>query len=390
MTEKLARLRRWLKTSVREAALVGAGLCAGLVLSATYLAYAVYGDGLFTMRYQAVVTEIAEQLNVTPEQATLDKEAYDEKMWEIANNGIPYASTTQPYVVTVTTGTTTATTTVPLPAHIWPVEDAPYPKVGALLPFNRIVAYYGNFYSTAMGALGEYPADEMKRRLLSEVAKWEAADPDTPVVPAIHYIAATAQGSAGADGLYRFRMPDDQIDHALDLASDIDGVVFLDLQVGKADIMTEVRAIEKYLMMPQVHLAIDPEFSMKSGRAPGTVIGTVDARDINMVSEYLASLVREHDLPPKVFIIHRFTHDMVTNAQHITPLPEVQIVMDMDGWGEPAKKFGTYNRVVSPEPVQFTGFKIFYKNDLKPPSTRLLTPADLLTLTPQPIYIQYQ
>ena len=29
---------------------------------------------------------------------------------------------------------------------------------------------------------------------------------------------------------------------------------------------------------------------------------------------------------------------MVTNYKEIKPLPEVQIVMDMDGWGEKAKK----------------------------------------------------
>jgi hypothetical protein len=36
----------------------------------------------------------------------------------------------------------------------WPVK-APYPLAGALLPYNRIIAYYGNLYSTRMGILGE-------------------------------------------------------------------------------------------------------------------------------------------------------------------------------------------------------------------------------------------
>src|SRR5215472_17397945 len=35
----------------------------------------------------------------------------------------------------------------------WPVKTA-YPGAGALLPFNRIVAYYGNLYSKNMGVLG--------------------------------------------------------------------------------------------------------------------------------------------------------------------------------------------------------------------------------------------
>jgi hypothetical protein len=129
---------------------------------------------------------------------------------------------------------------------------------------------------------------------------------------------------------------------------------------------------------------------MKTGARPGTVIGSFDATDVNFAAEYLAQLVREHNLPPKVLVIHRFTYDMLTNTERIKPLPEVQIVIDMDGWGGPEKKIGTYTHVVAPEPVQFTGFKLFYKNDLLPPSTGMLTPAQLLKLTPQPMYIQYQ
>jgi hypothetical protein len=64
--------------------------------------------------------------------------------------------------------------------------------------------------------------------------------------------------------------------------------------------------------------------------------------------------------------------------------------MDMDGWGFPAKKVNTYRQVVYKEPVQFTGFKLFYKNDTLPPSTHLMTPEEVLKLKPQPSYIQYQ
>ncbi|MDP2649051.1 MAG: hypothetical protein Q8P19_04115, partial [bacterium] len=112
--------------------------------------------------------------------------------------------------------------------------------------------------------------------------------------------------------------------------------------------------------------------------------------DINYAANYLAGLVRAHDLPPKVLVVHRFTEGMETNYKSITPLPEVQIVMDMDGWGFPAKKINTYQAVIYSEPVQFTGFKIFYKNDLEPPSERLMSPDDLLRLKPQPVFIQYQ
>ena len=81
---------------------------------------------------------------------------------------------------------------------------------------------------------------------------------------------------------------------------------------------------------------------------------------------------------------------MVTNYKEITPLPEVQIVMDMDGWGTPSRKMQTYKEAIYGQPVQFTGFKLFYKNDILPPSTGMMTPSEILKLTPCPIFIQYQ
>jgi len=364
---------------------------------------------VFTVTYQPLVlsviadnedTIIAELL--TPPPPVLDTEAYDRKLLFLANNGLLELLdiTTKTVVVASTTASSsemkvetiippTASELVSSAKKNWPAK-AIYPKVGALLPFNRIVAYYGNFYSTKMGALGEYPADEMIQRLTAEIKNWETADPDTPVIPAIDYIASTAQASAGADGMYRFRMPDDQIEHAIELADRVNGIVILEVQVGLANLQKEIESLEPFLSMPQVHLAIDPEFHMVTGARPGTVIGTVDASEINQAAKYLASLVEKNNLPPKILIVHRFTHAMVTNSNLIKPLPEVQIIMDMDGWGEPAKKFGTYNQVIEPEPVQFTGFKLFYKNDIKPPSTHMLTPAEVLKLSPKPSFIQYQ
>lgn len=309
-----------------------------------------------------------EEVEKKPIVETFDAQAYDARMEAIAN----YASSTP--------------TTTP---RLWPVKAA-YPNVGALLPDKRIIAYYGNFYSKAMGVLGEYPEDVMLEKLRAEQRNWETADPETPTVPAINYIAITAQELPGKEGKYLLRMPDSQIDKALEIAKKVDGIVILDIQIGFSTLEHELPMLEKYLAMPNVHLGLDPEFHMIGSESPGHVIGSYDARDINYAAEYMAKLVREHNLPPKVLIVHRFTQRMVTNAALIKPLPEVQIIMDMDGWGPPAKKINTYNQFIYPEPVQFTGFKIFYKNDLKPPSTRLLTPKDLLELTPQPLFIQYQ
>src|SRR5690606_6611221 len=215
---------------------------------------------------------------------------------------------------------------------LWPVLKQPVPSPGAILPFKRVVVYYGNLYSKRMGALGEYAPKEMWRRLNQEVKNWEKADPSTPVQRGIHYIAVVASGTPGKDGSYINRMPFKQIDSALTIAKMHDAIVFLDIQVGLSTIQKELPKLEKYLKLPHVHLGIDPEFSMKGGDVPGRKIGTYDAADINYCSDYLAKLVKENNLPPKVFVVHRFTQRMVTNYQNIKLHPEVQLVMHMDGW----------------------------------------------------------
>ncbi len=341
-----------------------------------------HGEALVN-KAEEKIEEIVEQSKVEP----LDKEEYDRRMMLLANNPAPTPIIRK---VTAPDGTVTEETIIPEAKPTgWPVKG-PYPKDGAILPFYRVISYYGNLYSKKMGVLGEYPESEMLSKLNAEVIKWQLADPETPVMPALHYIAVVAQGAPGKDGMYRFRMPDEQIEKVLAMAEKIDAIVFLDIQVALSDLQREIPYFEKYLKMPNVHLGIDPEFSMKSGKKPGSVIGTFDAADVNYASEYLARLVNEYDLPPKILIIHRFTQNMVTNSSQITLRPEVQVVIDMDGWGHQARKINTYKQFVQKQPVQFAGFKLFYKNDLKEEGSKMLTPDELLKLHPRPIYIQYQ
>lgn len=271
----------------------------------------------------------------------------------------------------------------------WPVKT-PYPLPGAILPFKTVIAFYGNLYSKQMGVLGEYPREQMLTKLRYEIGRWKHADSTLDIQPALHYIAVTAQGSPGKNGKYRLRMPFSQIDSVLSMAHEVNGIVFLDLQVGLSNLHEELPLFEKYLSMPEVHLGIDPEFSMKTGKAPGKVVGTFDAEDVNYASDYLAKLVKAHNLPPKILTVHRFTQNMITNYRQIKTRPEVQVVMHMDGWGEPARKINTYKQFIYKEPVQFTGFKLFYKNDVIRSNSRMMTPEELLKLKPRPVYIQYQ
>lgn len=326
-----------------------------------------------------------------PPKPVLDTADYRRRLLALAQ-----VATTSPWYAAFMKGSATpldadgnATTTAEA-KPLWPVWDAPEPLPGAILPFKRIVAFYGNFYSKQMGILGEFEKDTVLAKLRAEVEAWEKADPTTPVMPAIEYIDVTAQGSPGKDGKYRLRMPDTQVDKAIEYAREVDGIVILDIQVGLSSVQDEVPLLDTYWAMPNVHLAIDPEFDMKGNDAPGDVIGTTDAATINWAIDHLSKIVRDNNLPPKILLLHRFTQKMITDYRQIKPTPEVQVIMQMDGWGSPQRKKNTYYHVVAPEPVQFTGIKIFYKNDLKEEPPRLLTKQEVLDLKPTPIFIQYQ
>jgi hypothetical protein len=270
----------------------------------------------------------------------------------------------------------------------WPVQTPP-PLPGSILPAKRIVAYYGNPLSKRMGILGELPPDQMLARFDKEIAAWRRADPATPVQPALHLIAVVAQGAPGRDGKYRLRMTDSLVERVASWAAMRNALVFLDVQVGHSTVQEELPRLIPFLKRPNVHLGIDPEFSMKGGEKPGAKIGTLSSADVNYAVDLLSDLVKQNNLPPKVLVVHRFTRNMLTNSKKIRLDPRVQIVINMDGWGQPWLKYDSYRAYVEAEPVQFTGFKLFYHNDTKK-GDPLLTPSEVLLLNPKPHYIQYQ
>lgn len=266
----------------------------------------------------------------------------------------------------------------------WPVKGrAPLP--GSLLPEHRIVAFYGNPKSTRMGILGQIPPEEMLPKLERTATEWAKADPGRPVMPALHLIATVAQGKPGPGEKYRLRHSDQLIEQVLGWAEPRGWLVFLDVQTGHSTVPDELPHLVKYLERPYVHLALDPEFAMKLGGVPGRRIGTLDATDVNYAVRLLADIVERKKVPPKVLVVHRFTQRMLTNHDKIALDPRVQVVVDMDGFGAPYLKEDAYKFFIVPEPVQFAGFKLFFKND-KP----MMTPEQVIRLWPVPYYIQYQ
>ena len=273
-------------------------------------------------------------------------------------------------------------------ASLWPVKG-PTPASGAIVPAKRIIAYYGNPLSKRMGILGEVPPDEMLARLDKEAERWAKADPSTPVQRALHLIAVVAQGDAGRDKMWRTRMSDSLIERVYGWAQKKNALLFLDVQVGHSTLQQELPRLAKFLERPDVHLGIDPEFSMKTGAKPGSKIGSFDAADVNFATSFLSDLASSKNLPPKVLVVHRFTRPMLTNTKNIKLDPKVQIVINMDGWGPPWMKLDSYHDYVYLHPVQYTGFKLFYHNDTKK-GNALMTPEQVLKLFPKPVYIQYQ
>jgi hypothetical protein len=265
---------------------------------------------------------------------------------------------------------------------VWPVVPV---LPGALLPASRIIAYYGNPLSTQMGILGAIPPEQMLDKLAATAGEWSKADSTHVVRPALQLIATVAQDHKGVDGLYRVRHSDSLIAKVAGWAERRNWLMFLDVQVGWSTVPAELQRFIPWLRKPWVHLALDPEFAMYDGRIPGRKFGTLDARDVNYAIDFLAKLVDEEHLPPKVLVVHRFTDDMLTNYRLIKRDPRVQVVIDMDGYGDPAVKKHMYDLIIVPHPVQFTGFKLFYKND-RP----MMTLAQVLALQPIPLYIQYQ
>jgi hypothetical protein len=250
---------------------------------------------------------------------------------------------------------------------------------------------YGHPGYCAMGALGCHEdavgAIEAVRDLAAEYrAEVEARDLPLTVVPALHLIVDVAQAGPGADGRYLEQMPLDEIQVWVDAARAEGIPIFLDVQVGWSDLREGVERLRSFLEEPFVHLAVDPEFMTEAaGYAPGKVIGTLGAEDANWVQEYLAGIVRDGGLPPKVLVLHQFHPAMLDDPEDYADVAEVEITIDMDGWGPPWPKAEHYEWYALAPYAERPAIKIFEKWD-----EPLMTPADVLALPVIPAYLIYQ
>ena len=162
-------------------------------------------------------------------------------------------------------------------------------------------------------------------------------------------------------------------------------LLFLDVQVGWADALAEARRFADALAEPFVHLALDPEFATRAqGLPPGVVIGSLDAGQVNEVQRYLALLVRGRGLPPKLLVLHQFLDEMLPTPEEYLALPEVELTVDMDGYGPDAVKLEYYDRFALAPHAERSAIKLFYDWDAP-----LLTPERLLALDRPPDLVIY-
>ena len=251
---------------------------------------------------------------------------------------------------------------------------------------RRLVAFYGHPVSSVLGVLGEQKDPEGGIERLRSVAADYGAD-GTTILPTFEIIATVASAVAGRDGNYSGETDLDVIRPWIEVAAANDVYVVLDLQPGRTDFLTQAKKYEEFLRLPHVGLALDPEWRLKPHQVHLRQIGTVDAAEINQVVRWLANIVREESLPQKLFIVHQFRFSMITNREQIETPEELAVVIQMDGQGPLSSKYNTWNFLTRDTgDLGFRwGWKNFYDED-----SPTATPAQVLELTPVPVFVSYQ
>jgi hypothetical protein len=264
-----------------------------------------------------------------------------------------------------------------------PTRPAELPQGGrTIFPGHRIVAFYGTAGNAALGVLGESSPEGILPRLQEAAAPF--ATPDRKIQIAYELIVTVALRGPGAEGDHSRTIEAEKIQRYVDAGRQHGVLVVLDVQPGRTDFLTEVKKLRPFLEHPHVGLALDPEWRMGPAQVPGKVVGQVSAAEINAVSAYLADIVREKDLPEKLFLLHQFRAAMIPDIAAVEARPGLAMVQHLDGFGTRAAKDATSRALRRPDQFHL-GYKLFYDEDIN-----MYAPADVLAFQPAPEYVSYQ
>ena len=251
---------------------------------------------------------------------------------------------------------------------------------GSILSRGQILSYYGNPYSRDMGILGELDPDDLIAELEAHSRRYDLLNGPAPVQAALHIVQAVAQPLPGPDGLYLQHLDDATLAEYIARACNRGMLVFLDLQIGRSDVRTEVERIATYLALPNVHLALDPEFAMPPGEAPGDAIGSLRGDDINVAQELLADIAAKTGRE-KILIVHQFLESMILQPEALRDVRGVRLVIDMDGFGPADIKEVKYGWFTGQ--TEHAGIKLFFHHD-----PDLMSEERVLALQPDIIIYQ--
>ncbi|WP_137293343.1 hypothetical protein [Nocardioides dongxiaopingii] len=264
-----------------------------------------------------------------------------------------------------------------------PEPPAPPPPGRGIFAGGRVlVAYYGTGQTASLGVLGESDPDTMHRRLLREARTF--ARPGRPVQPVYELIVTVADGVPGHDGDYSHDVPRAVVERYLRAARRHGALLLLDVQPGRSTFPEVARRWAWALRDPLVGLALDPEWRMGPRQVPGRVIGSVRGAEVDRTAAWLARLRAERDLPEKLFVLHQFRREMITDVDRVRARPGLAMVQHVDGFGTPGQKLATYRHVARPQQFRM-GFKLFYDEDV-----RRMPAAAVHRIRPEVRFVSFQ
>lgn len=247
-----------------------------------------------------------------------------------------------------------------------------------------MVAYYGVPGNPELGVLGAGSPEQAAAAVQRQAAQY--AGYGRPVLPAMELIATVAQASPGPDGNYSAPIPAASIRAYLRVAHEQHMLLILDIQPGSGEFLPQVQALRPFLLDPSVGIALDPEWKVPPGQAPGGGrIGSASAASVNAVGGYLSRLVRAYHLPDKLLVVHEFTLTMLPDRAAIRPQPGVEITLHADGLGSPRLKKLVFQQLDFADTPFHIGFKLFFAHD-----TRVMSPREVMALRPRPDIVTYQ
>jgi len=189
-----------------------------------------------------------------------------------------------------------------------------------IVPRLRVVAFYGGPDGPGLGVLGAGSPEQAAAAVIARAAGF--AGFGRPVQPAMELLATVAQGAPGPDGTYSRPVTNTQIAAYLAVAHEHRMLLILDIQPGGGEFLPQVRALEPFLLDPDVSVALDPEWKVPFEQAPGGGrIGSATAADINAVGAYLSGLITTRRLPDKLLIVHEFTRRCCPTVIRSSPTP---------------------------------------------------------------------